>query len=139
MKFLLTFGGLAASLTTLAFWTYYVHKMDENWQKEKPGLTVFSALCPVLVSIYWWENFVPQVYRKHSMLRSNYSMTKVFVIVINHYFIKCYISACLSISCLRRLSSEIHYSDLKPNFWLILNDMKEFILFYTVILFQKCF
>ncbi|XP_053386467.1 chitin synthase chs-2-like isoform X2 [Mercenaria mercenaria] len=56
----LTFGGLGSSLVSLAFWTYYVYKSDSDWQKDKPGLTIFAVLSPIFVSVYWWENFVPQ-------------------------------------------------------------------------------
>jgi hypothetical protein len=65
----LAFGALGSSLTSLAFWTYYVYDLDSDWQKDKPGLTIFTVISPILVSIYWWENFVPQVRLNHYIQR----------------------------------------------------------------------
>ncbi|XP_053385767.1 chitin synthase chs-2-like [Mercenaria mercenaria] len=60
VKRILAIVGLAATLTSMALWVYYLYKLDTEWQKDRPGLLVISILSPLLVSVVWWDNFIPQ-------------------------------------------------------------------------------
>ena len=54
---------LVAAVTSLAMWCVYVYRLDTDGIENSPGLIVLFVLSPILLSVSWWENFVPQVCR----------------------------------------------------------------------------
>ena len=52
---------LVAAVISLSMWCVYVYRLDTDGIENSPGLIVLFVLSPILLSVSWWENFVPQV------------------------------------------------------------------------------
>lgn len=55
---------LTCQLGSIILWIYYVYIATGSRNSQSIALMVLVAICPILVSITWWENFVKQAKSK---------------------------------------------------------------------------
>lgn len=59
-RWTLSILGFATTMASVVFWCYYIYKVDDERDGKKLGLLVMSALTPLLVSLVWWDNYIPK-------------------------------------------------------------------------------
>ncbi|XP_053386745.1 chitin synthase chs-2-like isoform X3 [Mercenaria mercenaria] len=79
----------ASSITSMAFWTYYIYKMDSDLKGDKQGLITISVFAPLLISVVSWKNFIPrndfvtnllkQMHKVRTKLNAIVSLGKILV------------------------------------------------------------
>ncbi|XP_045180107.2 chitin synthase chs-2-like [Mercenaria mercenaria] len=104
---LLSLCALITSVSSIALWTFFVYRMDKDLLEKNPSLILLTVLSPILVSVVWWENFVPmgkdnkatglrlmkmQIFRRRTKIVAIVSLWKTILTV-------CLVSVIFGIDC----------------------------------------